>query len=67
MVYGVPHFRSVDELMLFNALALHQRQLLRLQQDDDWAELLQVNQLLFPIKTLADELAALASTRVCCL
>ena len=42
MVYGVPHLRSVDELMLFNALALHQRQLLRLQQDDDWAELLQV-------------------------
>ena len=43
MVYGVSHFRSVDELMLFNALALHRRQLLRLQQDDDWAELLQVN------------------------
>ena len=43
MVYGVPHFQSVDELMLFNALALHQRQLLRLQQADDWAELLQVN------------------------
>ena len=42
MVYGVPHFQFVDELMLFNALALHQRQLLRLQQADDWAELLQV-------------------------
>ena len=42
VVYGVPHFKSVDELMLFNALALHQRQLLRLQQEDDWAELLQV-------------------------
>ena len=43
MVYGVSRFRSVDELMLFNALALHQRQLLRLQQDNDWAELIQVH------------------------
>ena len=43
MLYSVPHFRSVDELMLFNALGLQRRQLLRLQQDDDWAELLQVD------------------------
>lgn len=43
MVFGVAHFRSLNELMLYNALALHQRQLLRLQQDDEWTELLQVS------------------------
>ena len=66
MVYGVSRFRSVDELMLFNALALHRRQLLRLQQDDDWTELLQV---IFPRipPSRADELPALAEQRFFCL
>ncbi len=42
MVYGVPNFSSVDELMMYNGLALHRRQLLRLQTEDDWAQVLQV-------------------------
>lgn len=42
MVYGVPSFSSIDELMMYNGLALHRRQLLRLQTEDDWAQVLQV-------------------------
>lgn len=42
MVYGAARFQSVDDLMLYNALALHRRQLLRLRTGDDWAEVMQV-------------------------
>ena len=42
VVYGAARFKSVDELMLYNALALHRRQLLRLRAGDDWAEVMQV-------------------------
>ena len=42
VVYGAARFKSVDELMLHNALALHRRQLLRLRAGDDWAEVMQV-------------------------
>lgn len=42
VVYGAARFKSVDELMFYNALALHRRQLLRLRAGDDWAEVMQV-------------------------
>ena len=42
MVYGVANFGSMDELMLYNALALRRRQLLRLQAADEWSEVLEV-------------------------
>ncbi len=42
MVYGVASFGSMDELMLYSALALRRRQLLRLQAADEWSEVLQV-------------------------
>ena len=43
MVYGVASFGSMDQLMLYSALALRRRQLLRLRPADEWAEVLEVN------------------------
>ena len=42
MVYGVASFSTMDELMVYNALALHRRQLLRLQPAEEWEDLFQV-------------------------
>ena len=41
-MYGAASFGSVDELLVFNALALHRRQLLRLQASDEWSDVLEV-------------------------
>ena len=42
MVYGVASFGSMDELLVYNALALRRRQLLRLQAGDEWSDVFEV-------------------------
>ena len=42
MVYGAASFGFVDELLVYNALALRRRQLLRLLATDEWSDVLEV-------------------------